>query len=187
MQSKDDPRLRERVSPHFQLHELVATRRWDQFALRQVSGLDVVPGHGGPLTVGQRLGVLATTILEPIRAHVGQACVVNSGYRSPALNAATIGHSDTSQHVYGEAADICFPALDDHELLDLWKWIGWSSRIPFGQVIFEDRQPSDDNAGAWIHVSLGAPFRSPQRCGQRLTWTPLGEYRQHAVPPNVLV
>lgn len=45
------------------------------------------------------------TLLEKIREAVGGAVVINSGYRSPAHNAA-VGGVSSSQHLYGRAADI---------------------------------------------------------------------------------
>lgn len=45
------------------------------------------------------------TLLEKIREAAGGAVVINSGYRSPAHNAA-VGGVSSSQHLYGRAADI---------------------------------------------------------------------------------
>ena len=45
------------------------------------------------------------TLLEQIREAAGGAVVINSGYRSPAHNAA-VGGVSSSQHLYGRAADI---------------------------------------------------------------------------------
>lgn len=45
------------------------------------------------------------TLLEKIREAVGGAVTINSGYRSPAHNAA-VGGVSSSQHLYGRAADI---------------------------------------------------------------------------------
>lgn len=152
------------LSPHFTLAELTITRQ-PEFRAAQAHG--AVQG----ISVFDALDVLCSIILEPIREHVGRPVKITSGYRSPALNAATPGASKTSQHVRGEAADFVVPGWTDGQLRVLWAWIGWTSRIPFGQVIYEDRRP-DSEGGAWIHVSLGAPWREAKRCGQRLTWDP---------------
>ena len=45
------------------------------------------------------------TLLEQIREAAGGAVTINSGYRSPAHNAA-VGGVSSSQHLYGRAADI---------------------------------------------------------------------------------
>lgn len=71
------------LSPHFRLGE---------FASRD--GADKVLVDDG-----------LVTLLEKIREAAGGAVVINSGYRSPAHNAA-VGGVSSSQHVYGRAADI---------------------------------------------------------------------------------
>lgn len=175
--------LSRKLSPHFTLGELAKCGDWDRWSAQQIAGLSSKPGgRGGALTtVADRLELLAQTILEPIRVHVGRPIKVNSGYRSPAKNSATPGASKTSQHVYGEAADICVPGWTDAQLRTLWEWVGWTSKLKIGQVIFEDARPGSEG-GAWLHVSLGAPFRAPSRCGQRLTWTPGEGYRLWEMP-----
>ena len=45
------------------------------------------------------------TLLEKLREAAGGAVTINSGYRSPAHNAA-VGGVSSSQHLYGRAADI---------------------------------------------------------------------------------
>lgn len=99
------------------------------------------------------LTALCTTILEPIRARFGPV-KVNSGFRGPAVNAA-VGGSPTSQHSKGEAADIVCPGASLDEVM---VWIV-NSGIKYGQVI---REPG------WVHVSLGAPWRTAAKCGQAL-------------------
>jgi hypothetical protein len=44
--------------------------------------------------------------IEAIRTSSGQPLTINSGYRSPARNAATTGAATNSRHVHGDAADI---------------------------------------------------------------------------------
>ncbi len=160
---------------YFQPAELIRTSRRG-FEAAQAAGLT-------DPKVGPALAALASTILDPIRDHVGRPIRVNSGYRSPALNAATPGASKTSQHVLGQAADIAIVGGSEADLWALWRWIGWESGLSFGQVIFEDARPDDPTGGAWIHVSLGVPYRTQSRCGQRLTWSPAAGYRVHTTPP----
>lgn len=163
------------LSPSFSIRELAGAE--GQWRDAQLAGLVVMPAHGPRDRVVDRLEILARTVLQPIRDHVGRPVKVNSGYRSPAKNAATPGSSSTSQHMYGEAADIAIPGYSDAQLADLADWIGTSGAFAFGQVIFEDRRPGSEG-GAWIHVSVGAPYRSATRCGERWTWTPGGGYRR---------
>ena len=114
-----------------------------------------------------RLKALAE-MLEVIRAKFGPVRV-NSAFRCPALNGATPGSSKTSQHMLGEAADIVCPAVTVDEL---HRWIVCESGIPYGQCILEKPPGS-----AWLHISLGAPYRDPKKCGESLyfdgkTYTP---------------
>lgn len=168
--------LSARLSPNFTLRELAGV---DDPAWRaaQMAGLLVVPAHGPRQPVYERLATLARTILQPIRDHIERPIRINSGFRSPEKNAATPGSSKTSQHLFGEAADIAVPGYSDAQLADLATWIGTSGAFPFGQVILEDRRPGTEG-GAWIHISLGAPYRAASRCGERWTWTPATGYRR---------
>ena len=76
---------------------------------------------------------------------LGKPIGVNSGYRSPALNAA-VGGAAASQHMKGEAADITTGSVADN--LRLFERIA-ASAIPFDQLI-------DENRGRWIHISYRA-------------------------------
>ena len=91
----------------------------------------------------EKLLYLASFILQPIRDRWGKLRV-NSGYRSAAVNAMVNGEP-TSQHCYGEAADI---VPMEAPLKDVYRWIVEDSRLAFGQCICEIR------ATDWIHVSL---------------------------------
>lgn len=97
-------------------------------------------------------------MLEVVRKRFGPV-VVTSGFRGPALNARVKGTS-TSQHCLGEAADIVCPAT---AVPDLHKWIVTKSGIQFGQCILE--MPP---GRAWVHLSLGAPYRPASKCGMSL-------------------
>ena len=106
-------------------------------------------------------------MLEVIRAKFG-AVRVNSGFRGPAVNQA-VGGSPSSQHSKGEAADIVCPSTT---VDDLHRWIVTESGLKFGQCILEKPAGS-----AWVHISLGAPYRDPKKCGESLafdgkTYTP---------------
>ena len=58
-------------------------------------------------TIRDAIKALVLNVLQPLRDLWGKPLVVNSGYRSPELNAnPAIGGSPTSQHPKGEAADI---------------------------------------------------------------------------------
>ena len=110
------------LSEHFRLTEfttsLVAvTRR-----------IDNTP----PLSAVSNLQQLCLHVLEPLRAHLGHAVRINSGYRSPRLNAA-VGGVKTSDHTRGCAADIFIPDAKTGR-----EWFAWMmDNLPFDQLIWE--------------------------------------------------
>ena len=55
--------------------------------------------------VEKNLKALVENVLDPVREKLGRPITVNCGYRSPKLNNA-VGGVSNSQHVTGEAADI---------------------------------------------------------------------------------
>lgn len=67
---------------------------------------------------------------------------VNSGYRSPGLNA-VVGSKPTSQHVKCEAADLS--SMAGLTALEMCRLVE-ASGIPFDQVIWE--------FGSWMHISF---------------------------------
>lgn len=120
------------LSPHFTLAELTRTG----------TGL---PNTPSPAII-DKLKALCVHVLEPVREHYGKPVTVNSGYRSPAVNAA-VGSKPTSQHAKGEAADIEVPGVANAALA---RWI--RDNLDFDQVIAEAVKPNDPAAG-WVHVS----------------------------------
>lgn len=99
------------------------------------------------------LQVLANYVLEPIRDILGVPLKVNSGFRCRELNA-VVGGVPTSQHVKGEAADIVPIGLTIEEAFNKLRA---AKGLRYGQLIHE---------GTWIHVSLGAPWRSLEKSNQ---------------------
>ena len=88
---------------------------------------------------------LAIHILQPVRDQFG-IITINSGYRSPALNA-KVGGSKTSQHCNGQAAD--FESFSTPNP-DLALWI--TKNLDFDQIILEFYDGVDPNSG-WVHCS----------------------------------
>ena len=88
---------------------------------------------------------LAIRILQPVRDEFG-VITINSGYRSPALNA-KVGGSNTSQHCNGQAAD--FESFSTPNP-DLAKWI--ANNLEFDQLILEFYDGINPNSG-WVHCS----------------------------------
>ena len=91
---------------------------------------------------------LFENVVQKVREHFG-VTVINSGYRSPALNEA-VGGSSKSQHCKGEAADIECPGTAN---ADVANWI--VDNLDFDQVILEFYTPGIPDSG-WVHVSYKA-------------------------------
>lgn len=90
---------------------------------------------------------LCEQVLEPLRVKYGSPITVSSGYRSPLLNKAVGGATD-SQHMRGEAADIKGKSPSDNmRLFHTIREMGI-----FDQVICEEYDPHT-NTCAWVHVS----------------------------------
>lgn len=144
------------LSPHFTFEELTRT---GQTALQEANRREAqacLPA----------LTALCTTLLEPVRARFGPVSI-HSGFRGPAVNTA-IGGSKTSQHMSGQAADFHCPGATLDQVM---RWLCLESKLPFGQVILEGRSP--DKPPTWIHLSLGAPWRAANLCGQKLVFNGL--------------
>ena len=97
-----------------------------------------------PPKVVEALRYLAATTLQPIRDKIAYPMSVSSGYRSPALNKAVKG-SKTSQHCFGEAADIKLP---DGFLTD-------EATAPLRQMVDER---VFDVTGAYLRLDANANF-----------------------------
>ena len=95
----------------------------------------------------EKLRRLAIEVLQPIRDAWRGVIVVNSGYRSEALNKA-VGGVKTSQHRLGEAADIKVGGKDRNKKLfkAIYNMIA-KGDLKVGQLI-------DEYNYQWIHVSL---------------------------------
>ena len=93
----------------------------------------------------ENLRLLTVNVLQPIRDLLGTEVIVNSAFRSAAVNA-KVGGAHNSQHRLGFAADIRVPKMD---LMQAYTKIAKSS-IPYDQLIFEIK-PGNVK---WIHVSF---------------------------------
>lgn len=90
----------------------------------------------------QNLEQLVINILDPLREKYQNPIMVNSGYRSPALNKA-VGGSKTSHHMLGYAADITAGSPSKNKILfELIQKLD----LPFDQLI-------DEKKFSWVHVS----------------------------------
>ena len=105
-------------------------------------GLDNTPSAD----IIANLQILIDNVLQPIRDKLGKSIKINSGYRSPAVNA-SVGGSITSDHCKGQAADIEVAGMANG---DLAKWI--VENFKFTQIILEFYTQGIPDSG-WVHVS----------------------------------
>ncbi len=92
--------------------------------------------------------------LESVRANLGHAMSINSGYRCPIHNAAQSG-APNSQHIYGTAADVAVDDWDGNGATDTdgngidddWETLESAARTAGASYIeeFED-------TGTWVHM-----------------------------------
>jgi len=95
--------------------------------------------------------------------------LISSGYRCPALNAA-VGSSMRSQHLLCEAGDGVPKGMPVDEAFRILRARSKEGKIRFGQMIWEKQNRGYANGAVeWIHLSLGFPYRTSERCGQILT------------------
>jgi hypothetical protein len=125
-----------KLSPNFSLNELTQS----ETALRK--GLNNEPTQ----EIISALQLLAVSVLQPIRDHYAKGVKVNSGYRSPEVNA-SVGGSKTSDHCKGQAADIEIPGVANAELAEYIK-----DTLQFTQLILEFYTQGVPDSG-WVHVS----------------------------------
>jgi zinc D-Ala-D-Ala carboxypeptidase len=126
--------LRQRLSPHFTLAELVAS---------QTAARKGIPNIPGPAEI-RALTLLCENVLEPVRAHYGVPVLISSGYRCRRLNVA-IGGSASSQHCAGEAADFEVTGVSN---LAVCRWI--HANLNYDQLIYEFGE------AGWVHASWSA-------------------------------
>ena len=90
---------------------------------------------------------LCANVLQPIREEYGLPIVITSGYRCKTLNS-LVGGAVSSQHRYGEAADMKVGNRTQNKaLFDLIVKMIKAGKITVGQLINEYNY-------SWIHVSL---------------------------------
>jgi putative chitinase len=131
------------LTPHFSLAELTVTK----------TKLDNTPSK-------EVIEVLRTTAfyMEKVREILGNVAItINSGYRSPDVNRA-VGGTSNSSHTYGYAVD--FTAYG-HTPLTISNILAKSS-LKFDQLIYEK---------TWVHISF-----DPRMRGNILTLKGKGKY-----------
>lgn len=131
-------------SKYFKLEELLGS----DTAL--ASSIENLPSW----SIVENLRVLAVSVLDPIREAWGQPLVVNSGYRSPQLNAA-VGGVPISAHMDGCAVDIALCQWSTRKVSELYNLIAYLAEngvIDIDQVIYYRKKKI-------VHISNDLPCR----------------------------
>jgi uncharacterized protein YcbK (DUF882 family) len=100
-----------------------------------------------------RLQTLCEKVLQPLRDYMGEPIIINSGYRSPALNRA-VGGANGSQHVKGEAADI--RCVTKEYAVRVVAFV--MMQLEFDQLILERKKGT-----YWVHVSYTTDYKNRQQ------------------------
>ena len=129
-----------RISKNFTLDELLASATAKQMHIINAPGVDDVCN----------MCALVHNVLQPLRDAMGESIKIGSGYRCPQLNKA-VGGVPTSQHMKGEAADLCI----DGDIQKGRKWFDYIRKnLPFDQLIWEKNPRT---GSCWVHVSFVFP------------------------------
>jgi len=128
-----------KLTDNFSLEEMIAS----EIGARK--GLDNTPNATEIANLVRTAG-----LLEQVRKIVGKPIIINSGFRSKAVNDA-VGSKDTSQHRIGCAADIRVPGMTPREVVQACI----DAKLPFDQIIEE--------FNSWTHISVtDVPARPPR-------------------------
>ena len=127
-----------RISKNFTLEELRDSSTARKLGIVNAPGVDEVCA----------LCALVHHVLQPLRDAMNEPIKIGSGYRCERLNQA-VGGVSNSQHVKGEAADLCI----DGDLAKGKKWFEWiKAHCEFDQLIMEH----NSKGSYWVHVSYRA-------------------------------
>jgi uncharacterized protein YcbK (DUF882 family) len=118
------------LSEHFTLEELTRSE------VAERKGLDNTP-NASEIANLTRLAAL----LEEVRSLLNKPIMLNSGFRSKAVND-SVGSKDSSQHRIGCAADIRVPGMTPKQVVEAII----ASDIGYDQIIEE--------FGSWTHLSV---------------------------------
>ena len=99
-----------------------------------------------PTGIEENIVALIDEVLDPAREALGKPVVVNSGFRCP-LHNKTVGGACNSQHVKGEAADIC--CEDNKKLTRIIVKNGQFDQL----IIYPTLTTSPSDATRFVHVS----------------------------------
>lgn len=98
------------------------------------------------LEVCDRLHLLITECLNPIREAYGKPITVTSGYRCERLNF-VVGGKSNSQHIKGEAADLVGKNVEEtRKIFEIARRLG-----NYDQLLYERSKTA-----RWVHISYKA-------------------------------
>lgn len=97
----------------------------------------------------EKLELFAENVLEKINTLIGKVLIINSSFRSEAVNS-SVGGVVTSQHRLAEAADVRVETNDIGELNTIYEKI-INSDISYDQIILERKGTAVGQR--WIHIS----------------------------------
>ena len=138
------------LSPHFKLHEFTESVK------ARDHGIDNSP----PPEAVENLRRLCESCLEPLREALQLPVFITSGFRTKELNSLLVHHSERSQHMAGQAADLYIGSgftvqgegLSRRELLiKAFREILQNPKIDFDQLILYP---------GFIHVSYVSKERN---------------------------
>jgi uncharacterized protein YcbK (DUF882 family) len=118
------------LSEHFTLEELTRSE------VAERKGLDNTPNASEVSNLVRLAG-----LLEEVRALLNKPILLNSGFRSKAVND-SVGSRDSSQHRIGCAADIRVPGMTPKQVVEACI----AANIGYDQIIEE--------FGSWTHISV---------------------------------
>ena len=127
------------LSEHFTLEELTHSE------VAERKNLDNTPNA---LEVANLVRLAG--LLEEVRSLLNKPIMLNSGFRSKAVND-SVGSRDTSQHRIGCAADIRVPGMTPKQVVEAVI----ASNIGYDQIIEE--------FGSWTHISVPDTAARPPR------------------------
>ena len=130
----------------------MATQISKSFVLEEFTKSNTAKAKGIVNAIGQtevvNLCALVHQVLQPLRDAMGHQVKIGSGYRCPRLNA-EVGGVKNSQHMTGEAADLCI----DGDMAKGKRWFEWiKANCNFDQLIWEHNAKGT----YWVHVSYRA-------------------------------
>jgi uncharacterized protein YcbK (DUF882 family) len=118
------------LSEHFTLEELTRSE------VAERKGLDNTPNASEVANL-----IRLARLLEEVRALLNKPILLNSGFRSKAVND-SVGSRDSSQHRIGCAADIRVPGMTPKQVVEACI----EANIGYDQIIEE--------FGSWTHISV---------------------------------